>query len=117
MPNRSRFVLGTHLYGMDWPAGGGPANKATALEYADVRAPDRALRGDARARPGGRRLDVHLHRGRGVPHEVWYPDATTIARRVRLLATAAWASGSGAWAHEDQRIWDDPQIAPGTAWP
>ena len=38
MPNKQRFVLGTHMYGMDWPNGGGLANRATALEYADVQA-------------------------------------------------------------------------------
>ena len=38
MPNRHRFVLGAHLYGMDWPNGGGLQNRGMPYEYSDVQA-------------------------------------------------------------------------------
>jgi spore germination protein YaaH len=30
MPNRARYVLGTQMYGMDWPGGGGPPPRVRA---------------------------------------------------------------------------------------
>ena len=53
----------------------------------------------------------------GVSHEVWYPDAATIARRVTLARDRGLGIGFWRLGEEDQRVWDDPQIAPGTAWP
>jgi spore germination protein YaaH len=109
MPNRSRFVLGTHLYGMDWPNGGGPANEATAIEHADVL--------DLAARHGASPvLDavadawVFDYDEGGVRHEVWYPDAATIARRVRLAHDRGLAVGFWRLGREDQRIWDSPLL-------
>jgi len=112
MPNKSRFVLGTHLYGMDWPNGGGPANEATALEHADVR----SLVARHGARPV---LDpaadawVFTYTENGVHHEAWYPDVETIARRVRLARDRGLGVGFWRLGREDQRIWDDPLIVPG----
>ena len=112
MPNRSRFVLGTHLYGMDWPNGGGPQHEAAALEHADVQ--------DLVARHGAQPvLDpvadawTFTYAENGVPHEVWYPDATTIGRRVRLARDRGLGIGFWRLGREDPRIWDDPLVAPG----
>jgi spore germination protein YaaH len=117
MPNKQRFVLATHMYGMDWPAGGGPGHTATALEYADVQ----ALIARYGAVPGLEAVsDAWTFRytdSAGVPHEVWYPDAATIARRVTLARERGLGIGFWRLGEEDQRVWDDPQIAPGTAWP
>ena len=65
MPNKERFVLATHMYGMDWPAGGGPAHTAAALEYADVQALIAAAWRNAGARTRVGRLDLQLHGRRG----------------------------------------------------
>ena len=73
MPNRSRFVLGTHLYGMDWPNGGGPANEATALEYADVQALIARYGAKPVLDPQADSWVFSYTDAAGVPHEVWYP--------------------------------------------
>ena len=114
MPTRTRFVLGTHLYGMDWPNGGGPANRATALEYADVRALiERHMPAPTRD-PLSDAWTFGYVDAAGARHEVWYPDATTIARRVRLARDRGLGVGFWRLGREDQRMWADPQIAPGT---
>ena len=112
MPNRSRFVLGTHLYGMDWPNGGGPQHEAAALEYADVLG--------LVARHGARPVRdpvadawTFTYVENGVRHEVWYPDAGTIGRRMQLARNRGLGIGFWRLGREDQRIWDDPLVAPG----
>jgi spore germination protein YaaH len=117
MPSKSRFVLGTNMYGLDWPAGGGPSNKATALEHADVE----SLLGRYGATPV---LDpisdawtFAYTDASGVGHEVWYPDAATISRRVQLARERGLGIGFWRLGEEDQRVWADPQIAPGASWP
>ena len=53
----------------------------------------------------------------GVPHEVWFGDATTVSRRIQVakargLGLGFWRLGTRRPAHLG-----DPAIAPGTAWP
>jgi spore germination protein YaaH len=117
MPNKERFVLATHMYGMDWPAGGGPAHTAAALEYADVQALIAQHGATPVLDPLSDAWTFSYTDGAGVPHEVWYPDAATIARRVTLARERGLGIGFWRLGEEDQRVWDDPQIAPGTAWP
>jgi spore germination protein YaaH len=117
MPNRSRFVLGTHLYGMDWPNGGGQSNRASALEYADVRALIARYGATPVLDPQADAWVFTYTDGAGASHEVWYPDATTIARRVQLARERGLGIGFWRLGTEDQRIWSDPQIAIGSAWP
>jgi spore germination protein YaaH len=117
MANRSRYVLGTQMYGLDWPNGGGASHKATALEYAQV--------ADLIARQGATPVldpvadawTFSYTDAAGVGHEVWYPDAATIARRVQLARERGLGIGFWRLGREDQRVWDDPQIASGTNWP
>jgi spore germination protein YaaH len=114
LPHRERFVLGTHMYGMDWPDGGG---EAAALEYTEVRA--LATRYGARPvlDPLADAWTFTYADSAGVRHEVWYPDASTIARRVGLARDRGLGVGFWRLGSEDQRVWGDSQIAPGTVWP
>ena len=116
MPHKERFVLGLPLYAHDWPNGGGPSNPSTPREYGE--AMEVAQRFGAVPR-----LDENAftwtfnYVDAGVPHEVWYGDATTVSRRIRVARVRGLGLGFWRLGREDQRIWDDPQIAPGTVWP
>jgi spore germination protein YaaH len=116
MPNKQRFVLGMPLYGADWPWSGGPSNPSTPREYAE-------LAGIARSHGATPRLDANSYTWTfnyaegGVPHEVWFGDATTVSRRIRVARVRGLGLGFWRLGSEDQRIWEDPQIAPGTVWP
>ena len=50
-------------------------------------------------------------------HEVWFPDATTMANRIKLAADRGVGIGFWRLGTEDQRTWGDPRLAPGTPWP
>jgi spore germination protein YaaH len=117
MPLRHKFVYGTNLYGLDWPAGGGPAKPATPYEFADLATRLPALGATGALDPASDTFHATYTDGSGVAHDVWYPDATTVADRVRL-AQAAGLGGVGFWrlGREDQRVWSDPLIAPGASW-
>jgi spore germination protein YaaH len=117
MPNRSKYVLGTQMYGMDWPNGGGPSNRATPLEYAEVQALIARYGAQPALDPAADAWTFKYTDAAGVPHEVWYPDAATIARRVALARERGLGIGFWRLGREDQRVWSDPQIAPGSNWP
>jgi spore germination protein YaaH len=116
MPFKRRFVLGSPLYGMDWPAGGGPAHPATALHHSEVM----ALMARYGARP---RLDPTAYSWhfkytdpRGVGHDVWFNDRTTIAARMQVAKDRGLGFGVWRLGQEDPGVWDAPLAAP-EHWP
>ncbi|HEV7773869.1 MAG TPA: glycosyl hydrolase family 18 protein [Conexibacter sp.] len=117
IPLKHKFVYGTNLYAMDWPAGGGTANPATAYQYGDIVPRFPALGAAVQLDPVADNFHATYSDAGGVGHDVWYPDATTTARRIRLAADRG-LGGVGFWrlGLEDQRVWDDPLLAPGTPW-
>ncbi|HMS62240.1 MAG TPA: fibronectin type III domain-containing protein [Solirubrobacteraceae bacterium] len=112
MPDPSRFVMGTQLYAMDWPSGGGAAHPATSYEYADAVAMAQATGSTMRLDPVTDGMTFSYAGSGGVPHEVWLADAATVERRF-ALATAR-GLGIGVWrlGQEDQRLWTSPLLAP-----
>lgn len=115
-PLRAKFVLGAHLYAMDWPNGGGPGNPGQAMEYADAM----ALMATVGATPVLDPVSDAFHFtyvANGVSHDVWFGDATTVAHRLRL-AQSRGLGGVGFWrlGREDQRLWSDPLLVPGASW-
>ncbi|HEU5108860.1 MAG TPA: glycosyl hydrolase family 18 protein [Micromonosporaceae bacterium] len=116
MPFKRRFVIGSPLYGMDWPAGGGPAHPATALHHSEVM----ALMARYGARP---RLDPTAYSwtfkytdARGVGHDVWFNDRTTIAARMQVAKDRGLGFGVWRLGQEDPGVWDVPLAAPAN-WP
>ena len=116
MPNKRRYVLGSPLYGMDWPAGGGPSHLAAALHHDEIM--------QLVARYGGRpRLDATAHSWQykytdaaGVPHEVWFNDRTTIAARMQVAKERGLGFGVWRLGQEDEGVWNAPILAPRN-WP
>ena len=112
MPNRHRFVLGSPLYGMDWPGDGGADEPAESYEYDEVI----ALAQRVGATPVRDEASDSMHftytDSVGKRHEVWYGDATTLASRFALAREAG--IGVGVWrlGNEDQRVWSDPLLGP-----
>jgi len=117
LPLHRKFVYGTNLYGLDWPAGGGPAAPATPYEFADLAARLPALGATGALDLASDTFHATYTDGSGVAHDVWYPNASTVADRIRL-AQAAGLGAVGFWrlGREDQRLWSDPLIAPGASW-
>ena len=116
LPRKQRFAMGMQLYGMDWANGGGSSNPAVAREYEDVM----ALRARTGATPVHDPVEDAYHfsyRDSAGSHDVWYTEAATQATRIKLVR-AAGLGGVGFWrlGREDQRLWDNPALAPGAAW-
>jgi spore germination protein YaaH len=104
LPHARRFVLGVPMYGLDWPAAGGRAHPATALQYAGVLALAAAAGVTPVRDPSAGELTFGYVRA-GVAHRVWYLDARAIAERLGIaradgLAVGLWRLGS-----EDQALW------------
>jgi len=117
LPQPHRYVYGTNLYAMDWPNGGGPANEATAYQYGEMMPLLASYGATSALDPAADNFHATYVDGAGVPHDVWYPDAATTARRIGLAASRGFG-GVGFWrlGYEDQRVWDDPRLAPGAPW-
>ncbi|HEX8714078.1 MAG TPA: fibronectin type III domain-containing protein, partial [Solirubrobacteraceae bacterium] len=109
LPNRSKFVLGMPMYGIDWPNGGGSGNPGTPLEYEDIVALETVFGAlpewDATA------LSPHFtyHDGAGVRHDVWFTDKQSIGARTALAASLGLKIGLWHLGSEDQGVWELPQ--------
>jgi spore germination protein YaaH len=115
MPLKQKFVLGMQLYGMDWPNGGGSRFRASPYEYEDVAA--LSSRWGANPRFDQNQDAYHFSYTDPVGrHDVWYTDAATQATRIEL-ARSAGLGGVGFWrlGREDGRLWENPRLAPGSA--
>jgi spore germination protein YaaH len=117
MPNPSRFVLGAHLYGMDWPNGGGPQNKGVAYEHSDIQALIARYGGAPVLDPVQDAWHYVYTSPDGKTHDVWYTDAETMSRRLQLARGAGLGIGFWRLGNEDQRMWSDSLLQPGVAWP
>ena len=117
MPNPAKFVYGTNLYAMDWPSGGGASHPGTAYEYDDIVPRLPALGASVQLDPASDAYHATYTDAGGAVHDVWYPDEGTIGHRIDyarqdgLGAVGFWRLG-----REDQRVWDDPLLAPGVDW-
>jgi spore germination protein YaaH len=117
MPNKSRFVLGTNMYGLDWPAGGGPSHRANPMEWTDVQALIGAVSASPIYNTTFEAPYFSYTDGGGVHHDVWYTDARSIGARIRLAHDRGLGIGVWRLGNEDPGVWNDPLLAPGTVWP
>jgi spore germination protein YaaH len=110
MPNRSRFVLGSPLYGMDWAGDGGADEPATSLEYEDVMALARRVGATPVLDSSGSKYFAYTGAD-GKRHQVWYADAETLSMRLAIAREAGLGVGFWRLGNEDQRLWSDPLLA------
>lgn len=110
MPNRGRFVIGSPLYGMDWAGDGGADQPATSYEYTDVLALAQRVGATPVLDPVSQTKHFTYVDGAGVPHQVWFADAETLAKRLALAREAGLGTGFWRLGSEDQRIWSDPRL-------
>lgn len=110
-----KFVMGTMLYGMDWPAGGGPLNPGVGRYYSEIQALAAAHAATPTYDPVKGSWRLLYTDEAGVGHEAWFSDAQTVGDRVALADDAGLGIGFWRVGQEDERIWSDPRIpqAPG----
>ncbi len=110
MPNKSKFVLGMPMYGIDWPNGGGPSNPGTPLEFDNIA----ALEGELGITPEWEPVAADPHfsytDANGVQHSVWYTDQQSLAIRAQLAESLGLGIGLWHLGSEDQSIWELPQL-------
>jgi spore germination protein YaaH len=112
MPNLDKFTLGMPLYGVDWPDGGGKEHPGTAMEYSEIV----GLAGQLGVTPAWEATAQSPHfsyTSSGVEHQVWYVDEQSLAPRAQLASSLGLNVGLWRLGHEDQRIWELPQLGAG----
>lgn len=110
LPNRSKFVLGMPMYGIDWPGGGGASNPGTPLEFNDIT----ALEDEYGITPewSAEAADPHFSYtdANHVQHSVWYTDQQSVGIRVALADSLGLGVGLWHLGSEDQSIWELPGL-------
>jgi spore germination protein YaaH len=108
-PNRSKFVLGMPMYGIDWANEGGSSNPGATLEYGEIV----ALENEFGVNPewDAEAADPHFsYVEDGVPHSVWYTDKQSLEARVALAQSLGLSVGLWHLGNEDQTIWELPGL-------
>jgi spore germination protein YaaH len=110
MPVPSKFTVIMTMYGIDWPAGGGPSHPGTPLEWTFVHQEMERYH----QTPIWDTTDDDPHfaytDASGVHHDVWYSNARTIADRIAIARKLGMGIGFWRLGREAQNIWDDPGI-------
>ncbi len=104
LPHASRFVLGIPLYGLDWPALGGPSQPATPLPYAAAVSLAQSV-GATPARDGASGELSFSYTRAGTAHHVWFPDARAVAQRIDIAHRFGLAAGLWRLGQEDAGVW------------
>jgi spore germination protein YaaH len=106
MPNKSKFVLGLPLYGIDWAGTGGAANPGTPLEYESIVALESQLGVTPEWEPVAAAPYFHYTDGNGVVHTVWYTDQQSLQKRLELATSLGLGVGLWHLGSEDQSVWN-----------
>jgi len=117
LPERSRFVVGAPMYGLDWagtsagvqPLSSQSTRPASAYQYDRVLQLARSVGAHAVRDPLSGELSFS-YASAGVPHEVWYMDAQAILDVFRIARDAGFQVGVWRLGSEDQSLWSSPLI-------
>jgi spore germination protein YaaH len=109
MPNKSKFVLGMPLYGIDWAGSGGAGNPGTPLEYSEVMA--RAAQYGATPQWEPTAQDPWFtYTTEGIQHTVWFTNHQSVQARVELADSLGLGVGLWHLGAEDQSVWELPGL-------
>jgi spore germination protein YaaH/chitodextrinase len=108
MPHPERFVIGTQLYGFDWPDGG----RATPYEYGPLRALQASVGAADQWDPAAQEPFFTYTDALGVRHTAYYANAASV--EARFAQARAAGLGLGVWrlGDEDPAIWAIPSLQP-----
>lgn len=108
LPNSDRFILGTNLYGFDWPEDG----TATAYDHAAIVKLRNAVGAVEQWDADAKEPYFTYTDATGLKHDVWY--ATPASVDARLAVARERGLGVGLWrlGHEDQAVWAVPSLQP-----
>jgi spore germination protein YaaH len=90
-----KYVMGTPLYGLDWPRPAGTGVPARALEWSDVAALSARVGAPAGYDAVAGESHFSYVAPDGVPHEVWASSAAAVLARMRLFRANGY--GVGVW--------------------
>jgi spore germination protein len=111
LPRKEKFVMGTMLYGMDWPNGGGSIeNEASGRYYEEIMALSARYGAAPVYDPAKDSWRLSYTDDAGVPREVWYSDATNVANRMKLARDRGLGIGFWRLGQEDERVWTSPLV-------
>ena len=111
LPRKEKFVMGTMLYGMDWPNGGGSkANEGSGRYYDDIMALSARFGVAPVYSPEKDSWRLTYTDEAGVPREVWYSDAANVGNRLKIARDRGLGVGFWRLGQEDTRIWQNPLV-------
>jgi spore germination protein YaaH len=110
LPHHEKFVMGTMLYGMDWPGDGGADQPADARHYPEVQALVTRTGATPTYDPNVDAWTLSYTDESGTARTVWYPDATTTANRIGVARDHGLGIGFWRLGQEDDRLWGDPRL-------
>jgi spore germination protein YaaH len=108
VPNASRFIIGTQLYGFDWPLGA----RATPLEWDDMTALQASLAAPVQWHAIAQEPFFTYTDASGVSHTAYFATAQSVQGRLGLARAAGLGVGLWRLGDEDQETWTIPSLNP-----
>jgi spore germination protein YaaH len=110
MPNKQKFVMGTMLYAMDWPAGGGATHPGAGLNAAELAQALARVSSPPAYDSAVGSWHATYQDDAGVTHDVWYSDLKGIGDRLAIARNRGLNIGFWRLGQEDDRLWTDLQL-------
>ena len=108
VPNASRFIIGTQLYGFDWPAG----TRATPLEWDDMTALQTSLSAPLQWNAVAQEPYFTYTDTAGTSHTAYFANAQSVQGRLGQARAAGLGVGLWRLGDEDQATWNIPALTP-----
>jgi spore germination protein YaaH len=106
IPNSSRFIIGTQLYGFDWPLGA----RATPLEWDDMTALQASLAAPLQWDAIAQEPFFTYTDASQVSHTAYFANAQSVQGRFGLARSAGLGVGFWRLGDEDQETWNIPSL-------